>query len=201
MNSGPWPSVVRPPDVRWPPGRCALFRAYRCDSAGCRLILDRRGSQCREALRSPHPVLAAQRGDAGLTRRTRGSRYSLVPSVQLAARPGGDGPPAQHLGEGGGDLDGDGEQIGPHSPARGGGGENSPNLVIDVRGGTASGGSDDGGGLVQSLRNLRLIPFGQLPHRRRHEFGFAVPDVRHKLAHAAQPARQVGGSPGIFTPG
>src|SRR5271165_7193583 len=99
----------------------------------------------------PHPVSAAQRRDAGLTRRSRAGRYSLVPSVQAAARPGGDGPPAQHLGEGGGDLDGDGEQIGPHPSARGGLGENSPNLVIDVRRGTASGGSDDGGGLVQPL--------------------------------------------------
>src|SRR5271165_5368250 len=53
----------------------------------------------------PHPVSAAQRRDAWLTRRSRAGRYSLVPSVQPAARPGGDGPPAQHLGECGGDID------------------------------------------------------------------------------------------------
>src|SRR5271165_5368249 len=80
----------------------------------------------------PHPVSAAQRRDAWLTRRSRAGRYSLVPSVQPAARPGGDGPPAQHLSAYGGDLDGDGEQIGPHPPARGGLSVNSPNRVIDV---------------------------------------------------------------------
>ena len=122
---------------------------------------------------------------------------ALFRQCNRRARPGGDGPPAQHLGEGGGDLDGDGEQIGPHPAARGSLGENSPNLVIDVRRGTASGGSA-GGGLVQPLRDLGLIPFGQLPHHRHQEFGFAGLDVRQR---AAQPARQAGGSPGTSRPG
>jgi len=47
------------------------------------------------------------------------------------------------------------------------------------------------GGLVQPLRDLGLIPFGQLPHHRHQEFGFAGLDFRHMPAARGAAGRRI----------